>query len=315
MSSNCPDCGALLTGDVCLSCGYRPRPGAGRSGAEGAPDSPPAAGHRPGRDPDPERQPGPERQRDSERRRDPEHPRDPERRPESQTSSEGESPAVTGEPPAWERRPPLGFFRALWTTWRESVFRPVQFFRSLRPDGPVGPALAYYTLFLAVGTFFTLYWSTLEAILGGGPSALSISEWGIQLSPGQEVTLLIAGAFIYFVFAVVFFVVALFLTVAIVHVGFLVVGAGRQGFSATFRGLAYAGGPLAFALFPFFGGLISLVWLTVLAFIAMREVQRTTNLRAAMGFLVPILVLPMLMFIFFFIIGLILSTADVAPVA
>ena len=214
-----------------------------------------------------------------------------------------------------QRRPPLGFFAALWTTWRESVFRPVQFFRSLKPDGPVGPALAYYTLFLALGTFFTIYWSTLQTILAGGTSGLVGSELGFQLSPGQELTLLIAANFVYFVFAVVFSIVGLFLTVALVHVGFAIVGAGRQGFGATFRGLAYAGGPLAFALFPFFGGPISVVWVTVLAFIAAREVQRTTNLRAALGFLAPVLVFPMFLFLLVFIIGLILSAADIAPPA
>ena len=311
MSANCPDCGALLTGEVCLSCGYRiPRelareePGAGPepSTPETRPRSPSQAESRPESASGAQPTGGPEPQA-----------RRP-TRPEMTGTTEP-APAASGTPPPWERRPRQGFFRALWTTWRDSVFRPVQFFRSLQPEGPVGPALAYYTLFLAFGMFFALYWSTLETILGGGVPSLPIGELGLQLTPEQELTLLIAGTFVYFVFAVVFSILGLFLSAAIVHVGFVVVGAGRQGFSATFRGLAYSGGPLAFALFPFFGGLISLVWLTVLAFIAVREVQRTTNLRAALGFSVPIFAIPVLMFLFVFIIGLILSAADVAAAA
>lgn len=286
MSSNCPACGALLTGQVCLSCGYRSseevhvaEPDAAMETTQPVDETPAAeAGARSRAEPD-------------------------------------IRVDVDGSPPPWERRSTLGFFQALWTTWRDSVFRPVPFFRWLEPAGPAGPALAYYTLVSAVGIFFLLYWSVLETILGGGLSNLPTSQLGLQVTPGEELTLIIAGSVVNFVFLVVLAVVGLLIGAAVVHAGFAVVGAGRQGFGGTFRGLAYSAGPVVFTLFPFFGGLISVVWASVLVFIAMREVQRTSNGRAVLGFLMPLLGLFLLMFLFAFIIGLILSTADIGPVA
>jgi hypothetical protein len=66
------------------------------------------------------------------------------------------------------------------------------------------------------------------------------------------------------------------------------VGAGRFGYEATFRATAYSSGPAAFAIFPFFGPLLGLVWGSVLLYIGVREVQRTSNGRAAAGFLLPV---------------------------
>ncbi len=182
-------------------------------------------------------------------------------------------------PLAWENWRALGFFTAFWYTWRDSVFRPVEFFRKMPPKGGIGPALGYAVLITLVGMFFSLYWSSVEAALGG------TGEDGLLVTlVGSLVTLLFMMAFI-----IPLYVGALFVMVAIVHVGFMIVGAGRRGYEATFRAVAYASSPAALAVFPFFGPYLSLVWGTVLLFIAVREAQRTTNARATLGFLMPLL--------------------------
>jgi hypothetical protein len=130
-----------------------------------------------------------------------------------------------------------------------------------------------------VGLFFSFYWGMVEEALGG------TLEQGLALELLAGLVML-GGSM---VIMVPLYVGLLFASVAIVHIGFLVVGAGRQGFEATFRAFAYASGPAVFAVVPFFGPLLSLVWGMVLVFVAVREVQRTTNVRASLGFSIPLL--------------------------
>lgn len=215
-----------------------------------------------------------------------EPPAAPPTRPSTQPVAVDVDSAAT-EPVPWEQWRQLGLFKALWRTWRESVFNPVPFFRRLPPRGGVGPALAYAVLATLIGLFFSLYWSIVEGALAGG------GEEGMVVGMvGGLIALLFGMAFL-----IPLYVGFLFVSVGIIHVGFLVVGAGRRGYEATFRAVAYASSPIAFSIFPFFGPYLSTVWGMVLLYIGVREVQRTTNARAALGFLIPFLA-----FLFFFIV-------------
>lgn len=218
--------------------------------------------------------------------------------------------AAEAQPPAWEQKRELGFWVGLWLTWRDSVFRPVPFFRTLPPKSGPGAALSYYVLISSFGLFFSLYWGTLESVLGGGLDDALGPDLGLTLTGGQKTALLIVGSGVAFVFLILVYIALLFVTAAIVHVGFAVVGAGRQGFEGTLRALAYSAGPLAFLVFPFFGQLLAPVWAAVLAFIALREVQRTTNGRAMLGFLLPAIALTLLMAFGMLVLALLLGTAE-----
>jgi hypothetical protein len=209
----------------------------------------------------------------------------------------------TARPP-WEERRRYGFFVALWLTWRDSVFKPVPFFRSLPPRGGLGPAIGYTLLMTVVALAFNFYWDMLRTAISG-----NASEGLATTLLGGLMLLLIGGGFI-----LLLYVGLLFLLVALIHIGLMITGSGRMGYEGTFRSVAYAAGPAAFAIFPFFGSLLSLVWASVIMFIAVREVQRTTNGRAAIAFLVPLVA----SIVFFFILGilavLIIGTADLTAV-
>ena len=220
---------------------------------------------------------------------------------------------LEGVTPAWERRHELGFWVALWWTWRDSVFRPVDFFRSLPAKGSQGAAILYYLLLSGLGLFFGLYWGTLETIVGGGLDSALAPGLGLDLSAGQKIALAIVGTAVSFVFMLLLYVALLFMTAAFVHVGFALVGAGRQGFQATLRALSYTAGPAAFLVFPFFGQLLSGVWLSILVFIGMREIQRTTNGRATLGFLLPAIALTLLFAVALLLLTLLVSWAEIAP--
>lgn len=273
MARNCPRCGALVTADRCLSCGYTPgeaaRSGSGRAAAGSV---------------------------------------------DAVVSVEG-GPTWQGAPPPWEERPKLGFFAALSRTWLSSVLRPVPFFRGLSSPGPIGRAVFYFAIVTAVGMFFWIYWNALEQIVGGGvDNALLQDQFGLTLSPEEQIVGLLVGSFALFVFLVFLAIAALFVSAAIIHLGFAVVGAGRRGFNGTFRAVAYSSGPVVFTVFPFFGQLVALVWGSVLLFIGVREVQRTSNGRATIGFLLPAVVLFLLFLFVAFIIILLASSADIGPV-
>jgi len=120
---------------------------------------------------------------------------------------------------------------------------------------------------------------------------------------------------VWLVFVIPLYVGALFAMAAILHLSFVIVGAGRRGFEATFRAIAYASGPAAFAIFPFFGPLLSTVWGTVLVFIAVREVQRTSNGRAVLGFTLPLIAFLGLFLVLALLLSLLLSVADISPPA
>jgi hypothetical protein len=212
---------------------------------------------------------------------------------------------VATEPPPWERWRRLGFSTALWLTWRDSVFRPVRFFRRLPPRSGFGPAIAYLVIVTVIGFFFSFYWGTVQ----GAVSGASEGELGVTLLGGL-VTVVFGLAL-----AVPLYVALLFVIVAVVHVGFMVVGAGRRGYEATFRAMAYASGPAAFAVFPFFGPILSGVWGMVITYIAVREVQRTTNGRATLGFLVPFLALTVFVFFLGIVLQLLLRSVGLAEPA
>ncbi len=277
--SSCPCCSAplLATDEVCPFCGY---PLAAKPQIEEATPPPP------------------------------EEAPPPEGEPFVTPSVEvvGPSPdvaAVGTAPPPWERWREVGFFKALWLTWRESVFRPVEFFRRLPPRAGFGSPLGYAVIVTVFGLFFSFYWGTVEEAVSGR------LEQGLALELiGGLVTLLFGLGLV-----IPLYVGLLFASVAIIHVGFLIVGAGRRGYEATFRAVAYASSPVALSVFPFFGPLLSMVWGMVLIYIGVREVQRTTNGRATLGFLIPFVAVLALVVLLSVLLVLALSSLGLEPAA
>lgn len=187
--------------------------------------------------------------------------------------------------PPWEDRARFGIWSALWLTWRDSVLKPVPFFRSLPPRGGLGSTLSYVLLFFVLSALLGYYWGTVEAVLSGRY---------VPGTPAAGVSALF-GFLVGLALIVPVYLGLLFALVALLHLGYRIAGEGRMGFEASFRAVAYAHGPAAFAVFPFFGNWLGLIWASVLVFIGTREVHRTTNGRAALAFLLPALAVVILM--------------------
>jgi hypothetical protein len=91
-----------------------------------------------------------------------------------------------------------------------------------------------------------------------------------------------------FVVAFVASLVMLFVAAGVVHLLLALQGAGRRGFEATFRTVAYAHGSGAmFGLIPFIGSSIGVVWALAVAVPGLAEMQETDTGTAAVAVLAP----------------------------
>ncbi|AKU93056.1 YIP1 family protein [Vulgatibacter incomptus] len=170
-------------------------------------------------------------------------------------------------PTPWERRDGMGFFPALFETWKDATFRPAEFFANLAPAG-VGPAFAYAMIFGTIGTLATGLWNLLFV-----PNHESS-----PVPPGLQIVL---GPF--------FFAIAIWCVAAVVHLCCLILGCGKRGFEATFRAIAYSLGPSIFAVVPGIGSLVAGVWSLVLEIVGIQHMQRTTGARAVAVIFLPLL--------------------------
>ena len=212
-------------------------------------------------------------------------------------------PAASGQataPTPWEDRSRFGIAPALWLTWRESVFRPVPFFRRLPPRGRLGAALSYLLSFVLLGAVAGYYWGYVEALLAGGYAG------GEPLLGVQHIFALLARL----VVLLPIYLALLFAATAMLHLGYRIAGAGGHGLEATFRAVSYAHGPAAFALFPFFGSWVAMIWGGVLVFIGTREIQRTTNGRAAAAFVLPVAAALLLLLFLVILISLLIDPTE-----
>jgi hypothetical protein len=184
---------------------------------------------------------------------------------------------------AWEDRQNLGFFEALWQTWKESVIYPNRFFSRVPVSGGLAAPLLYALIITWLSYVFDHLYSWIfsgfwQGILGrylGSEEAMF--KYGIY-GGSDLVSLLIAP----FVIIVLIFVVS-----GIYHLLALIFGWAQHGFEATFRAVSYSAGPFMFAAVPMCGSLIGVVWAVVLTIIGVKHTQETTGGKATVVVLLP----------------------------
>jgi len=217
-------------------------------------------------------------------------PIDPVYPAERESSDEPEKKYV-----AWEDRENLGFFEALWQTWKESVFSPEGFYAKLPHRGGLGSPILYAIIFGWIGIAvsqiisfaFSNAWMSMLSQRLDYPGMM----WG---SSGVQ----LFGAFTYMILAPVIILAALFISSGIYHLIFMIFGWAQRDFEATFRALAYSYGPVIFMVVPFCGGMVGGIWQIVIAIIGLKYMQKTTGGKAALVYFLPILLCCCLFFIF-----------------
>jgi hypothetical protein len=114
---------------------------------------------------------------------------------------------------------------------------------------------------------------------------------------------------IYAIFLPILIAIGLFIMSAIFHISLLIVGAGKRGFEATFRVVAYTSSTQIFGIVPVIGAFIVTIYNLVLWTIGFRESHRTTTGRALIAVLLPMIVVVTLvvLLVFAIVIPLVLS--------
>jgi hypothetical protein len=214
--------------------------------------------------------------------------------PNTATPAEGLQPqkiigipieASTGSTP-WEDMASLGFFTAFFRTMKQVLFSPTEFFRNMPLSKGVGSPLLYGVIISFFGTTIGLLG---QYAFSGFMGSSSQVEGMAGVNFFQTAFLLIYAFFLPIMIAV-----GLFIGSGIFHICLLIVGAGKRGFEATFRVLSYASSSQAFALVPFVGGFIIVIYNLVLWTIGFRESHHTTTGRAFIAVLLPVLIMSFL---------------------
>jgi hypothetical protein len=187
-------------------------------------------------------------------------------------------PPVTEPPLPWEQ-PGYPFLEALYETAKLFVTVPTQAFRRMSITADLGRPLLYAILLGWVG------------IIAGQLYSIALRGVTANLLPFQSAEGLAMGtgvSIVVMVFAPVFVLLGIFIWSAIVHLFLMMVGGANSGFGATVRVMSYATTAQLAQIVPLCGGIIGAVWAIVLEIIGLAQAHRTTQGKAALAVLLPL---------------------------
>lgn len=189
---------------------------------------------------------------------------------------------------AWERRRELGFFAALWQTWKEGMFAPTRFWSKVRPAGPTVDALLYAWILFVVAKVLSIPFAFFQPDTASLEQALQQTALNDQLKGllEQVAHVSVVASLGTIAVTALLFPVFLVIAAAILHLFALLFGAAKNGYWATFRVLAYASSPFVFS---FYGCLSVLAFLysVVLTILGLTRVQETSAGKASGAVLTP----------------------------
>jgi hypothetical protein len=205
----------------------------------------------------------------------------------------------------WEDMASLGLVTAFFRTMKEVLFSPTEFFRKMPVSKGLPPPLFYGVILGFVGGLIAILLQfSLFGSMGSFPAGEGMEGMGGGIHPFQTAFTIIYAIFLPFLIAI-----GLFILSGIFHLCLLIVGAGKRGFEATFRVVAYTSSTQVFAIVPFVGAFIVMIYNLVLWTIGFRETHRTTTGRAFIAVLLPMVVLVVfiVLMVFAIVIPLVLS--------
>ena len=212
-----------------------------------------------------------------------------------------------GEPTSstpWEDMPSLGFFAAFFRTIKEVLFTHTQFFQKMPVGNGMTAPLFYGVILGFVGALISvLLQYALFGSMGSFPGGEGMEGMGGSIQLFQTTFIII-----YAIFLPLLIAIGLFIISGIFHLCLLIVGAGKRGFEATFRVVAYTSSTQVFAIVPVIGAFIMTIYNLVLWTIGFRESHRTTTGRALIAVLLPVIVVAFFGIAFAVIIPLFLAS-------
>jgi len=194
----------------------------------------------------------------------------------------GTPPGPQAQPLPWEQ-PGYPALEGLYETAKLVLTSPSEAFARMSLTGTLGRPLTYAIIFGWIGIIANqVYNIALRSAMRGFLSALPgyNPKMMFGLSTFMSVGLMIV--------APVFILIGIFVWSAIVHLFLMLVGGANTGFSSTVRTVCYAGSVQVLQVVPLCGGMIAGLWALVLYIIGLAIAHRTTQGKAALAVLLPL---------------------------
>ena len=194
----------------------------------------------------------------------------------------GAPPPAPTQPLPWEQ-PGYPLLEAVYETGKLVLTTPSQAFARMSLGGEIGRPLLYAVIFGWIGVIANQAYSiALRGAMTGWLS--SVPGYNPRLMFGMPV----AFSVVAMVIAPVLVLIGIFIWAAIVHLFLMIVGGANTGFTSTLRVMCYATTVQVFQVVPLCGGMIGAIWALVLEIIGLAVAHRTTQGKAALAVLLPL---------------------------
>lgn len=170
----------------------------------------------------------------------------------------------------WERRESIGFFNALFLTFKMSLLYPGHFFSKLKVNNPI-KGVAFYAWFcITVGY---ICWSLYR--LAFLPFLVEASKKATGEMPNEAGMHLMI--FLILVSSPVISLVSIYGHSFLSHTIVKLLGIKGADFKATFRVVVYSASPMILLALPIVGDFLAFVWSMILTVVGISRVYRVSN--------------------------------------
>ena len=183
----------------------------------------------------------------------------------------------------WED-PNYSFFDGLFETVKLLALNPGEAFRRMPVTGGIGRPLFYAIAVGWVSIAIAVFWN----VLFQGMWLPFMESMDDVAGMGAMYGLTIGWGLLMVVLAPLFVVIGVFIAAAILHLMLMIVGGASGGFEATVRVVCYTYTAQLAGIIPFCGSIITLVWTVILYVTGFSTAHRTTQARALIAVLLPL---------------------------
>ena len=196
--------------------------------------------------------------------------------PWDEISGEGKSPDKSHR-----ETEDTGYFTDLWRTFRSVLFSPTAFFGSLREPGGLKNSIAFGILLGSIGAMFNIFWRFF-LMPEEFADIINTIPWPLSLNHLFIIFIVISPLIILFMMLV---------TAVVLHIFLIILRGANNEFEATMKVSAYINATSMFYIIPYLGGIIGWIWSMVITVIGLREIHKTSTLKALFTVLLPLLLL------------------------
>ena len=196
-----------------------------------------------------------------------------------------------------------GFFKALYLTWKKSLFSPEIFYEELNNTGgqeekSLSKPYFYALLFTYINLVFSFFWEVIFFKIGFYRNYAVLPKIPLFFENKSfiDIYIILGVIFLLLILGILYTVFLIILTI-VVH-GFVMLMGGKQGIRNTFRIIGYASGVGVFSIFPIFGYNISAAWFAALLIIGVKKTNGLSTSRSIMTLLLPFIFLSLILVVF-----------------